>query len=58
MKVDLHNLKIAVARELCLHTLLFNNTIDQKYCQKMETLCSKQNTHKNFTEEKIQKSNE
>ena len=41
MKVDLHNLKIAVARELCLHTLLFNNTIDQKYCQKMETLCSK-----------------
>ena len=34
MKVDIHNLKIAVARELSLHTLLFKNTIDLKYCQK------------------------
>ena len=27
MKVDIHNLKIAVAGELSLHTLLFTNTI-------------------------------
>ena len=58
MKVDIHNLKKAVARELSLYALLFKNTIDKKYRQKMETLCSKQNTHKNFTKEKIQKSNE
>ena len=41
MKVDIHNLKIDVPRELSLHALLFKNTIDSKYRQKMETLCSK-----------------
>ena len=28
MKVDIHNLKVAVARELSLHALLVTNTID------------------------------
>ena len=41
MKVDIHNLKIAVAREFSLHALLFTITIDQKYCQKIETHCLK-----------------
>ena len=28
MKVDMHNLNIAVARELSLHAFFFKNTID------------------------------
>ena len=30
MTVDIHNLKIAVARELSLHALLFTNRTDYK----------------------------
>ena len=51
MKVDIHNLKIAVARELSLHAFFFKNTTDQNIVKKWR-LCLKQNTHKNFTEEK------
>ena len=34
MKVDIHNFKIAVARELSLHALLFKNTTDLKISSK------------------------
>ena len=34
MKVDIHNLKIAVARKLSLHTFLFKNTKKLKISSK------------------------
>ena len=34
MKLDIHNLEIAVARELSLQALLFKNTIDQNIVKK------------------------